>query len=177
MCISCPNTKNKTRHVPATGESTGLRWALLLWYVLPLHECLFCLYTLLQRTGHGVPVHRSRHKEDPAKRGSDSLLEAKIKEQISKPRSLTNRAQSLDLTFSLSRISEQSSRLPPPSPTASATDTGATSSPTSGSAPSFPSVYGPPSSLNPVIGAHRLPQQTDATVEDEVARVISNLRL
>ncbi|KAF8585543.1 hypothetical protein K439DRAFT_1646564 [Ramaria rubella] len=129
------------------------------------------------RTGHGVPVHRSRHREDPAKRGSDSLLDAKIKEQITKPRSLTNRAQSLDLTFSLSRISEQSARLPPPSPTASTTDTGATSSPTSGSAPSFPSVYGPPTPLNPVIGAHRQSQQAEAAVDEEVARVINSLRL
>ncbi|KAF8523068.1 cytoplasmic protein [Hysterangium stoloniferum] len=131
------------------------------------------------RTGHGVPVHRSRHREDPVKRGSDSLLEAKIKEQISKPRSLTNRAQSLDLTFSFSRISDQTSRLPPPpSPTGSTTDTGATSSPTSGSAPSFPSVYGPPSSLNPVIGAHRHSQPpAEISSTDEVTRVINNLRL
>lgn len=167
--------KNKM-NVLASGGSTGLRWDLLQWYVSLLMSASVAYAHCRQRTGHGVPVHRSRHREDPVKRGSDSLLEAKLKEQISKPRSLTNRAQSLDLTFSLSRISEQSSRLPPPSPTASTTDTGATSSPTSGSAPSFPSVYGPPSSLNPVIGAHRQPQQTD-TVDDEVARVISNLRL
>lgn len=94
----------------------------------------------LQRTG-GIPLHRSRHREDPVKRGSDSLLDAKIKEQLTKPRSLTNRAQSLDLTLSLSRISEQASRLPPPpSPTGST----ATSSPTSVTAPLFPSVYAPP---------------------------------
>ncbi|GJJ08826.1 hypothetical protein Clacol_003045 [Clathrus columnatus] len=96
------------------------------------------------RTG-GIPVHRSRHREDPVKRGSDSLLDAKIKEQLTKPRSLTNRAQSLDLTLSLSRISEQASRLPPPpSPTGST----ATSSPTSVTAPLFPSVYAPPNSAS-----------------------------
>ncbi|KAJ7293343.1 cytoplasmic protein [Mycena rebaudengoi] len=80
---------------------------------------------------------------DAIKRGSDSLLEAKLKEQISKPRSLQNRAQSLDLTYSLSRITESSSRFPPPeSPTTSTGETGGNSSPTSATAPSFPSVYG-----------------------------------
>jgi hypothetical protein len=160
-------------------ENIGRLWDHHLWYahiysILRRRNGSF----RLQRTGHGVPVHRSRHREDPVKRGSDSLLEAKIKEQITKPRSLTNRAQSLDLTFSFSRISDQSSRLPPPpSPTGSTTDTCATSSPTSGSAPSFPSVYGPPSSLNPVIGAHRHAQPTDLSSTDEVTRVINNLRL
>ncbi|TFY75107.1 hypothetical protein EWM64_g8904, partial [Hericium alpestre] len=92
--------------------------------------------------GSGMP---SRTRLGDEKRGSDSLLEAKIKEQISKPRSLQNRAQSLDLTFSLQRISEAASRMPPPdSPTNSMGDTGPSSSPTSATAPSFPSVYGPP---------------------------------
>ncbi|KAH9996569.1 hypothetical protein BJV77DRAFT_1059385 [Russula vinacea] len=73
-------------------------------------------------------------------RASDSLSsEAKLKDQVGKPRSLTNRAQSLDLTLSLSRIAEGSSRYPPPdSPTNSVGDTGPSSSPTSATAPSFP---------------------------------------
>lgn len=50
--------------------------------------------------------HRTLTAEDAIKRGSDSLLDSKMKDQLTKPRSLTNRAQSLDLTFSLSRISE-----------------------------------------------------------------------
>jgi hypothetical protein len=82
-------------------------------------------------------------QHDAFKRGSDSLLEAKIKEHISKPRSLTNRAQSLDLT-SLSRsgpintISETPDR--PLSPTESS---GNPSPPPSAMIPSFPSVNGP----------------------------------
>ncbi|KAH9176952.1 hypothetical protein EDB89DRAFT_2112417 [Lactarius sanguifluus] len=45
--------------------------------------------------------------------GADPLKEPKFKDQAGKPRSLTNRAQSLDLTLSLSRIAEGSSRYPP----------------------------------------------------------------
>ncbi len=97
--------------------------------------------------GSGIPS-RSRHStEDALKRGSDSLLEAKLKDQLNKPRSLTNRAQSLDLTYSLSRITESNlGMVPPDSPTTSTTggDTGGNSSPISVTAPSFPSVYGPP---------------------------------
>lgn len=83
-------------------------------------------------------------------RGSDSLLEAKLKDQMSKPnRSLTNRAQSLDLTLSLQRITESGARYgpggPPDSPTNSLGETAHSSSPTSATGPSFPSVYGPPS--------------------------------
>lgn len=92
--------------------------------------------------------NRTRHStEDALKRGSDSLLEAKLKDQLNKPRSLTNRAQSLDLTYSLSRITESNSgMIPPDSPTTSTAggDTGGNSSPISMTAPSFPSVYGPP---------------------------------
>ena len=126
--------------------------------------------------GTGIP-HRTRHSEDAIKRGSDSLLEAKLKEQISKPRSLQNRAQSLDLTFSLSRITE-ASRLPPDSPTTSTGDTGGNSSPTSATAPSFPSVYGPPvPSRSALTGTTAQGHALDDEAIDEVSRVISNLGL
>jgi len=107
------------------------------------------------------------------------LLESKIKEHISKPRSLQNRAQSLDLTYSLSRITEASSRLPPPeSPTTSTGGgTSGDSSPTSATAPSFPSVYGPRSSA--VIGSssQRSTRTREEEVVEEVSRVMSNLGL
>ncbi|KII93438.1 hypothetical protein PLICRDRAFT_99898 [Plicaturopsis crispa FD-325 SS-3] len=135
-------------------------------------------WTPLPPIGSGMP-NRHRHGEGALKRGSDSLLEAKIKEQISKPRSLQNRAQSLDLTSSLSRITESSSRLPPPeSPTNSIGESGGNSSPTSATAPSFPSVYGPPmSSRSAVIGNQRVNHGLDDEAVDEVSRVISNLGL
>ncbi|KAF9456146.1 cytoplasmic protein [Collybia nuda] len=137
-------------------------------------------WTPLPPIGSGIP-HRTRHSEDAIKRGSDSLLESKLKEQISKPRSLQNRAQSLDLTFSLSRITESSSRFPPPeSPTTSTGDTGGNSSPASATAPSFPSVYGPPmTSRTAVIGTptQRSDNALDDETVDEVSRVISNLGL
>lgn len=128
--------------------------------------------------GSGI-TSRTRNTEDALKRGSDSLLESKIKEQISKPRSLQNRAQSLDLTYSLSRITEGSSRLPPPeSPTTSAGGgTGGNSSPTSVTAPSFPSVYGPRSSAVTGSSAQRSARVMDEEVVDEVSRVMSNLGL
>jgi len=140
-------------------------------------------WTPLPPIGSGFH-HRTRHSEDAIKRGSDSLLEAKLKEHVTKPRSLTNRAQSLDLTYSLSRLAEPASRLPPPdSPTNSTGDTGANSSPTSMTAPSFPSVYdrplssrasvisGPSSSMG---GSSR---GLDPDALEEVTRVISNLGL
>ncbi|KAG5648158.1 hypothetical protein DXG03_006112 [Asterophora parasitica] len=141
-------------------------------------------WTPLQPIGSGIP-HRTRHSEDAIKRGSDSLLEAKLKDQISKqPRSLQNRAQSLDLTFSLSRITESGSRLPPESPTTSTGDTGGNSSPTSATAPSFPSVYASPISGRPApVGtapqaqAQRSERVLDEEAIDEVSRVISNLGL
>ncbi|KAG0697160.1 cytoplasmic protein [Suillus ampliporus] len=135
-------------------------------------------WTPLPPIGTGMAT-RQRNTEDALKRGSDSLLESKIKEQISKPRSLQNRAQSLDLTYSLSRITEASNRLPQPeSPTTSTGGgTGENSSPTSATAPSFPSVYGPRSSA--VIGSssQRAALRSDADVVDEVSRVMSNLGL
>ncbi|KAF7972704.1 hypothetical protein HWV62_17282 [Athelia sp. TMB] len=130
-------------------------------------------WTPLPPIGSGIPS-RTRNSEDALKRGSDSLLETKMKEHISKaPRSLQNRAQSLDLTSSLSRITETASRLPPPeSPTNSTGDGG---SPTSVTAPSFPSVYSPRS----VIGtsAQRAGRVLDDDAVNEVSRVISNLGL
>ena len=128
--------------------------------------------------GSSIPV-RARHTEDAIKRGSDSLLEAKLKEQISKPRSLTNRAQSLDLTYSLSRITESSSGLAiPDSPTNSdfMGENGGNSSPTSATAPSFPSVYG---TRPAVIGtsAQRSARAFDDEPSDEVVRVMHNLGL
>ena len=124
-------------------------------------------------------MHRTRHSEDAMKRGSDSLLEAKLKDQLNKPRSLTNRAQSLDLTYSLSRITENSSHLPQPdSPTTATGDTPGNSSPTSVTAPSFPSVYGPPSrsSIGSTATRSGLALDDDGAVDD-VSRVISGLGL
>ena len=138
----------------------------------------------LSSQGSGIPA-RTRQSDDNLKRGSDSLLEAKLKDSLSaKPRSLTNRAQSLDLTFSLSRITEaaglRSELSRPDSPANSIGETGS-SSPT---APSFPNVYGPPrSARSPVIGTQNIhgyprggPVMEDDGV-DEVSRVISNLGL
>ncbi|TEB39298.1 cytoplasmic protein [Coprinellus micaceus] len=130
----------------------------------------------------GTGVHRTRHSEDAIKRGSDSLLEAKLKEQLAAkpPRSLNNRAQSLDLTYSLNRIAENSSHLAQPdSPTTSTGEhTGGNSSPTSVAAPSFPSVYGPPSRASVGSAAARsgLLHEDDSAVDD-VTRVISGLGL
>lgn len=146
----------------------------------------------LDTQGSNVP-HRTHHTaEDALKRGSDSLLEAKLKDQLSKPRSLTNRAQSLDLTFSLSRISEAprgSGLSRPESPDTSVTGTGTngTSSPTSATAPLFPSVYGPPVGSRGVVGGpsssglgHARARSSlgiDEDPVDDVSRVISNLGL
>lgn len=143
-------------------------------FPVALSDALY-LTTIAHPQGTGITA-RSRNTEDALKRGSDSLLESKIKEQISKPRSLQNRAQSLDLTYSLSRLTEPSAHLPPPeSPTTSTGGTGGNSSPTSAIAPSFPSVYGPRS----VIGssAQRNARVRDEDVADEVSRVMSNLGL
>jgi hypothetical protein len=85
--------------------------------------------------------HRSRHSEDVAKRGSDSLLDAKLRDQLTHARSMSDRARSLDLT-SLSRITESSSTtFMPESPTEE--EYVATDGP-AGATLSFPSVYGPP---------------------------------
>lgn len=156
------------------------------WTPLPLivSHCFKCLailsFTFLK--GSNNVITRNRPAEDAFKRGSDSLLESKLKDKLNKPRSLQNRAQSLDLTFSLTRITEGSNR-PPDSPTNSTVDEGG-SSPTSVTAPSFPSVYGPShvvrsrvssgSSLAPSSRNARV--LDDATVE-EVSRVISTLGL
>jgi len=127
----------------------------------------------------GTAVHRTRHSEDAMKRGSDSLLEAKLKDQLSERRSLNNRAQSLDLTYSLSRITENSSQLhqQPESPTTSTGEhTGGNSSPNSVTAPSFPSVYGPPGrAMGATASRSTLAHQDDGV--DDVTRVISGLGL
>ncbi|KAI0690686.1 cytoplasmic protein [Cytidiella melzeri] len=128
-------------------------------------------------------LRHARSSEDALKRGSDSLLEAKLKDQLSKPRSLTNRAQSLDLTMSLSRINESSRLSRPDSPENSITETGG-SSPTSINTPSFPSVYASPSpafnrssagSAHGSIGRSGIALDDEAV--EEVSRVISNLGL
>jgi len=108
----------------------------------------------------------------------DSLLESKLKDHLSKPRALSNRAQSLDLTFSSSKITEASRYPPPDSPTTLIGDTGPTSTPPSVTAPSFPSVYGPPkANRSPVMSSrsHR-PQYVDDGVDD-VTRVIRSRAL
>ena len=116
-------------------------------------------------------------------------MEAKLKDQLTKPRSLTNRAQSLDLTYSLTRINEvpRSSGLSrPDSPetaTGTGTGTGGSSSPISATVPLFPSVYGPPSGSrgavvgNPEHSMNRGALGMDQESMDEVTRVISNLGL
>lgn len=126
----------------------------------------------------GSGVHRTRHSEDAMKRGSDSLLEAKLKEQLTKPRSLNNRAQSLDLTYSLSRITENSglSHPQPDSPTGSnGQDTGGNSSPSSINQPLYPSVYGPPSRSSLGSNPPMTRNNDDGTNIDDVARAISGL--
>ena len=112
--------------------------------------------------------------------------------QLTKPRSLTNRAQSLDLTFSLTRISEapRSGLSRPESPDTSVTGTGTngTSSPTSATVPLFPSVYGPPGTGRTAIsgtligngaahGTTRPGMGYEEDPVDDVSRVISNLGL
>lgn len=129
--------------------------------------------------GTGIPK-RAKHNDD-SKRGSDSLLEAKIKDNVAttKSRSLTNRAQSLDLTYSLSRVTGASSRLPPPeSPDDSEEHTPGNSSATSSRAPSisFPSVYAG-SSISGGAPVKRPEPVLDDDVVEEVSRVISNLGL
>ncbi|KAF8343016.1 uncharacterized protein EI90DRAFT_3031069 [Cantharellus anzutake] len=99
-------------------------------------------------TAMGIGLPRGIHRvvDDP-KRGSDSMLDAKLKQ----PRTLTNRAQSLDLTsLSTSRkrpgsiipsaaaISETPDR--PDTPSDSGTNP---SPPASAMIPSFPTVYAP----------------------------------
>ncbi|EIN13575.1 cytoplasmic protein [Punctularia strigosozonata HHB-11173 SS5] len=141
-------------------------------------------WTPLPPIGTGYHRQRHSHSEDALKRGSDSLLESKIKsDKFGKPRTIQNRAQSLDLTttMSLSRITESSSIQPPDSPTTSNGDDNG--SPTSMTAPSFPSVYGQPmsqrSSLNS--GAQQSIRRGGRVLDDEaveeVSRVISNLGL
>ncbi|EJD04379.1 cytoplasmic protein [Fomitiporia mediterranea MF3/22] len=142
-------------------------------------------WTPLPIIGAQQPLVRTHQSEESLKRGSDSLLQEKIKDKLNKPRSMQNRAQSLDLTYSLARITEAGTVMPE-SPTTSIPDED-TSRPTSATVPSFPSVYGPPgsgnaglqhtplraNSLQPARAARILDEES----VDEVARVISNLGL
>lgn len=191
LASSSPNVKALFDNSPATysysidddDDSTYMTPQSDYWHPLPLPIVCFDVYSdsvqrlITSLKGSGIPG-RARHQEDAAKRGSDSLLESKIKDHFSKPRSLSNRAQSLDLTFSLSKITEASRYPPPDSPTTSIGDIGPTSTPPSATAPSFPSVYGPPkANRSPVMSSrnHR-PQYADDGVDD-VTRVISDLGL
>jgi len=191
LANSSPNVKALFDNSPATysysidddDDSTYMTPQSDYWHPLPPPIVCFCIYShsvqqlITSLKGSGIPG-RARHQEDATKRGSDSLLESKIKDHLSKPRSLSNRAQSLDLTFSLSKITEASRYPPPDSPTTSIGDIGPTSTPPSATAPSFPSVYGPPkANRSPVMSSrnHR-PQYVDDGVDD-VTRVISDLGL
>jgi hypothetical protein len=123
----------------------------------------------------GLAAYQGLKEDD--NRASDPLLESRL--LSAKPRSLTNRAQSLDLTYSLGRITEGASRYPPPPPDSPTNSIGErSSSPASASAPSFPSVYNPSGASRRPIGGHR----TSRTLDDdsaaaEVSRVMSNLGL
>ncbi|KAF9014931.1 cytoplasmic protein [Cyathus striatus] len=122
--------------------------------------------------GSGIP-HRTRHSEDAMKRGSDSSLEAKLmgQQSLTKPRSLQNRAQSLDLTMSLARVAESPASLnlgPPDSPTLSGCDTGGDSSPSS---LTFPSVYAQPSM------ASSRGHSSESPPTEEITRAFSNFGL
>ncbi|KZO94984.1 hypothetical protein CALVIDRAFT_565105 [Calocera viscosa TUFC12733] len=88
-------------------------------------------------TPHAGIAQTMRTGDDAVKRGSDSLLEAKLKDYVNKPRSLTNRAQSLDMS-SLASISRSGSTttVRASSPSGSITN----STPPSASTPYFPSV-------------------------------------
>ncbi|KAG9101165.1 hypothetical protein FRC06_003301 [Ceratobasidium sp. 370] len=126
----------------------------------------------------GFPLTHSRAMEDSVKRGSDSLLESKLKERITKPRSLQNRAQSLDLT-SLTSVARQASSIHTINETirsASPTDYSTTpSSPTSATIPSFPSVNGPSMGNNGLPKV--LPRQTmPPTGTDELTRAMASVR-
>lgn len=91
--------------------------------------------------------------------------------------------------MSLSRITESGSTFPPP-PESPTSGTGDNSSPNSATAPSFPSVYGPPLSTRSsgIFGASMqrpghithtttCDDDDDDDAVDEVSRVISNLGL
>ncbi|KAI9512667.1 cytoplasmic protein [Russula earlei] len=137
---------------------------------------------------HGRFLSMSHANDDPTlsnipgrlrgddSRSADPLLEAKLKDQVGKTRSLTNRAQSLDLTLSLSRIVEGSSRYPPSRLSYKL------SCPTSATAPSFPNVYA--SGRPPIVPGPGTPQSMrrggqllDDEDVNEVSRVISTLGL
>jgi hypothetical protein len=100
------------------------------------------------------------------KRGSDSLLDAKMRDQLTHSRSMSDRARSLDLTASLSRITESSSAFLDESPTEEVPET---------DTPvmlSFPSVYGPPAS-----GSSRSSVHSARPSDDGVSGAFQNLGL
>ncbi|KDQ13625.1 hypothetical protein BOTBODRAFT_111266 [Botryobasidium botryosum FD-172 SS1] len=135
--------------------------------------------------GSGLSLHGPRALDDILKRGSDSLLESKLKEHVSKPRSLSNRAQSLDITSlsrsgSMNTISERLSRPEPESPL----ETTFPSPPPSAVIPAFPSVNGPILGRAAAGAAGRprtsVTDREGGRVEptlDEVSRVIAQMRL
>lgn len=113
----------------------------------------------------GLPLSKTRAIEDALKRGSDSTLETKLKNSKSL---LSNRAVSLDLgQYNLHHFQEAG--LPPPSPTGSNEGDG-DASPTSATAPSFPSVYSPPANQTTFRTSSR-----DGT--EEMTRAMNNTRL
>lgn len=115
----------------------------------------------------GLPLTRNRQIE-ALKRGSDSALEAKLKNSKSL---LSNRAISLDLgQYNLHHFKDIPTRMQPPSPTES---TGSNSSPISGTAPSFPSVYSTPPNQAPYRSSSG--NQNDGT--EDVTRAMGNTRL
>lgn len=143
-------------------------------------------------SNHGLPPPgRVPGTDDAYKRGSDSTLESKMRENLlaasSSARSLTTRAQSLDLTSlsfpsrSTSSSINNSNTVPisetpdrQSSPTDSITNP---SPPTSAMIPSFPSVYGPAGG-GMVVGSNkpRRPVGMNAT-GGEVEDMLSKFRL
>jgi hypothetical protein len=135
-----------------------------------------CLSLTAQPQGSGYS-HRSRHSEDAIKRGSDGLLDAKLRDQLTHARSMSDRARSLDLTASLSRITEATSGGFPESESPADDDFphGADSP---AMMPSFPSVYGPPASGRSSGGAPGTPQSRRSvrTLDEEaVTSALQNL--
>ncbi|QRW19428.1 meiotically up-regulated protein [Rhizoctonia solani] len=142
----------------------------------------------------GFSLTHSRAMEDSVKRGSDSLLESKLKERISKPRSLQNSGGDSDSGIShaqgpksgphFAHFGRAPGILDPYDQrtirSASPTDYSTTpSSPTSATIPSFPSVNGPaPVNGNNINGLPKvLPRQTmPPGGTDEITRAMASVR-
>lgn len=105
------------------------------------------------------------------------MLESKIREHLNAPRTLTNRAQSLDLSYSLSKIAEGHAPRPDSPATSAAGDTTGGNSPTSATPPLFPSVYGHRSHVIGSAGHLSGNNLLDEEAAAEVSRVMSNLGL